>query len=118
MGKTIISKHGWIVQEIGIIDFGWFLLRDIPETRQLLLASPERPDIDLEMFDQDWANARSSLFEHSYFEADLRESIRVSWVPGGGDYTDSFEPVFIAKINNNGTTFVASKYGIPWCEFE
>ena len=116
MSKAILAKHGWIVQAGGPIDFGWHLLRNIPETKELILKTSERPDIDIDSFNSKWIYANMSLMEHPWFQRPIRESVRVSWLPGLD--SDAFEPIFVVKINENGTTFVVSEFGIPWLDFE
>ena len=99
------------------IDFGWSMNRTVDEMLIELknFNREEEPNVKME-YEKFWKLwEETKIFAHNQlgWEVDFREVPEVAFVPVRGNGIDiDFEPIFIFKQDNNGTSFVVSPINI------
>ncbi|WP_312459550.1 hypothetical protein [Comamonas sp.] len=108
----------WHVYEIAPIDFGW---HNIPKVEDVAGAIASREaqalvyhgngsvdGINISHFLSHWESAKDAALSKGW-EGDHRNDPVVIWLP----IEDGFQPAFVLKQDNNGTTFVVSPVPLP-----
>lgn len=107
---------GWIVYELGPIDWGWENLKTVAQTLAQIAKSPAADidyskDVDTEgvrSFLDSWESAKQAALNTGW-EGDFRHEPCVFWLPGEMNFVHGF----VFKQDNNGTTYVVSPQELP-----
>ena len=115
MQVEYVGSFKWFVYVQYPIDAGWNNLLTVVDAAELICDAadfnqePERHGFD--NFISLFCSARTAA-RRAGWEGDCLGSPRVFWIPCEG----GFRVAFVWKQSNNGTTFVASPFELPWLD--
>lgn len=107
----------WITYQVAPIDFGWDNLQEVHEVTARLgrfegqFIGPEIGSSELTVADflATFRAACAAAATAGCDMNDLRQPPGVFWIP----VDDGFEPGFVFKVDNNGTTYVVAPVPLP-----